>query len=73
MSRENPRSVSPGEDSCLPQCPLGYRLRIYLQTFFASRASFSNPSSTVSPDAYFRYHQHEPSLTGRSCRGDHWA
>jgi hypothetical protein len=23
----------------------------------ASRASFSNPSSTVSPGAYFRYHQ----------------
>ena len=31
--------------------------------FFASRASFSNPSSTVSPGAYFRYHQHQPSLT----------
>jgi hypothetical protein len=25
--------------------------------FFASRVSFSNPSSTVSPGAYFRYHQ----------------
>ena len=24
--------------------------------FFASRASFSNPSRTVSPGAYFRYH-----------------
>ena len=31
--------------------------------FFASRASFSNTSKTVSPDAYFRYHQHQPSLT----------
>ena len=28
-----------------------------------SRASFSNPSSTVSPGAYFRYHQHQPCLT----------
>ena len=31
--------------------------------FFASRACFSNPSSTVSAGAYFRYHQHQPSLT----------
>src|SRR6476660_809447 len=31
--------------------------------FFPSRASFSNPSTTVSPGAYFRYHQHQPSLT----------
>ena len=31
--------------------------------FFASRASCSNPSSTVSPSAYFRYHQHQPCLT----------
>src|SRR5580765_5718025 len=30
---------------------------------FASLASFSNPSSTVSPGAYSRYHQHQPSLT----------
>jgi hypothetical protein len=29
----------------------------------ASRASFSNPSSPVSPGAYFRYHQHQPCLT----------
>ena len=29
--------------------------------FLASRAWFSNPSSTVSPGAYFRYHQHPPS------------
>ena len=29
----------------------------------ASRASFSNPSSTASPGAYFLYHQHQPSLT----------
>src|SRR5262249_30112358 len=29
----------------------------------ASPASFSNPSSTVSPGAYFRYHQHHPSFT----------
>ena len=28
--------------------------------FSPSRASFSNPSSTVSPGAYFRYHQHQP-------------
>ena len=28
--------------------------------FFASRASFSRPSSTVSSGAYFRYHQHQP-------------
>jgi hypothetical protein len=26
-------------------------------------ASFSNPSSIASPGAYFRYHQHQPSLT----------
>jgi hypothetical protein len=26
--------------------------------FFTSRASLSNPSSTVSPGAYFQYHQH---------------
>ena len=26
-------------------------------------ASVSNPSSTVLPGAYFRYHQHQPSLT----------
>src|SRR5580765_2371223 len=31
--------------------------------FLASRASFSNPSSTVFAGAYFRYHQHQPSLT----------
>jgi len=31
--------------------------------FLASRASFSNPSSTVSPGAYFRYHQPHPSLS----------
>jgi hypothetical protein len=30
--------------------------------FLASRASFSNPSSTVSPGACFRYHQHQPCL-----------
>jgi hypothetical protein len=29
--------------------------------FRPSRASFSNPSRTVSPGAYFRYHQHQPS------------
>jgi hypothetical protein len=28
--------------------------------FLASRASFSSSSSTVSPGAYFRYHQHQP-------------
>jgi hypothetical protein len=27
--------------------------------FLASRASFSSFSSSVSPDAYFRYHQHQ--------------
>ncbi len=27
------------------------------------RASFSNPSSTISPGAYFRYYQHQPCLT----------
>jgi len=31
--------------------------------FLASLASFSNRSSTVSPGAYFLYHQHQPSLT----------
>ncbi len=31
--------------------------------FRLSLASFSNPSSTVSLGAYFRYHQHQPSLT----------
>jgi len=31
--------------------------------FLASRASFSSPSRTVSPSAYFRYHQHQPFLT----------
>jgi hypothetical protein len=31
--------------------------------FLASRAFLSNPSSTVSPGAYFLYHQHQPSLT----------
>jgi len=31
--------------------------------FMASRASRSNPSSTLSPGAYFRYHQHQPSST----------
>jgi hypothetical protein len=31
--------------------------------FCFSRASFSTPSSTVSPGAYFRYHQHQPCLT----------
>ena len=30
---------------------------------FASRASCSSLSSSVSPGAYFRYHQHQPSLT----------
>ena len=29
----------------------------------ASLASFSNPSSTISPGAYFRYHHHQPCLT----------
>jgi hypothetical protein len=29
----------------------------------STRASFSNPSSTVSPGAYFRNHQHQPPLT----------
>jgi hypothetical protein len=27
------------------------------------RASFSNPLCTVSSGTYFRYHQHQPSLT----------
>src|SRR5437868_13279352 len=31
--------------------------------FWASRASLSKPSSTAFPGAYFRYHQHQPSLT----------
>jgi len=31
--------------------------------FLASRALFSNPSSPLSPGAYFRYHQHKPRLT----------
>ena len=31
--------------------------------FLHSRASCSNPSSTVSSGAYFLYHQHQPSLT----------
>ena len=33
------------------------------KTFLASHASFSIPSSSVSASAYFRYHQHQPSLT----------
>ena len=33
ISIENPRSVSTGEDSCLPQYPLGYQLRIGPQPF----------------------------------------
>ena len=28
--------------------------------FFASRASLSDPSNTLSAGAYFRYHQHRP-------------
>jgi hypothetical protein len=31
--------------------------------FLLSRASASKRSSTASPGAYFRYHQHQPSLT----------
>jgi len=34
--------------------------------FLASRASLSNPFSTVFPGAYFRYHQHHQSV---QCRG----
>lgn len=33
--------------------------------FLAFRASCSNPSSPVFPGTYFRYHQHQPSLTRR--------
>jgi hypothetical protein len=45
--------------------PLQWRLRLRMahNPFFASRESFSNPSRTVSPCAYFRYHQHQPCLT----------
>jgi hypothetical protein len=32
MSRKNPRSVSPGGDSCFLQYPLGHRLRINPET-----------------------------------------
>jgi hypothetical protein len=35
--------------------------------FFASRAYFSSPSSTVSPGAYFRYHQHQLSPSSHHC------
>jgi hypothetical protein len=34
--------------------------------FLASLASVSSPSNTTSPGAYFRYHQHQPSLTSRA-------
>jgi hypothetical protein len=54
MSRENSRSVPTGGNRCLPQYPRD----------FTSRASTSSLSSTVSPGAYFRYHQHQPSFTG---------
>jgi hypothetical protein len=30
---------------------------------FASRAFFSSLSNSLFPSAYFRYHQHQPSLT----------
>jgi len=44
-------------------CGLAYK------PFLASRAVCFNPSSTVSPGAYFRYRQHQPSLTsmGLTC------
>lgn len=41
----------------------GSECRSAHKPFFASRASFSNPSSVKSPGAYFPYHQHQPSLT----------
>jgi hypothetical protein len=31
--------------------------------FLGTLASFSSPSNLASSDAYFRYHQHQPSLT----------
>ena len=40
------------------------------KSFFASRASFSSPSSKVSAGAYFRFHQHHVSgavRSGRNC------
>ena len=40
------------------RCTLASRFAL---RFFASRASFSNSSSTASPGAYFRYHRHQPS------------
>ena len=42
--------------------PQRHRFRVGTQPFRPSRASFSSPSSTLSPSAYCQYHQHEPSL-----------
>jgi len=44
-----------------PTAAMGYGSAY--KPFRAARASCSNPSSTVSPDTYFRSHQHQPPLT----------
>jgi hypothetical protein len=63
---EGKEGASPPRAGHLPRCrhSHGSTGRGAAHTpFLASRASFSNPSSTVSPGAYFRYHQHQPCLT----------
>jgi hypothetical protein len=47
------------------RCPLPRRHRCGSAhtPILASRASFSSPFSTVSPGAYFRYHQHQSCFT----------
>jgi hypothetical protein len=51
MSRENPRSVSTGKDSCLRHSHGGTGCGSTHKPFLPSRASFSSPSSTVFPGA----------------------
>src|SRR6476660_10524531 len=41
----------------------GTGLELLQTPYLPLRASPCNPSSTVSPGAYFLYHQHHPSLT----------
>ena len=54
---------------------IGFEKESTHKPFFASRASVSNPSSTVSPGAYFRYRQHQLCLIlrvlfGSPCRAN---